>query len=192
MVVFVLGLILFLGIHSVRMVAGNWRDSQVARLGIGPWKGLYSVVSLLGFVLLVWGYGLAHRTSIVIWSPPSHMRDVTALFTLVAFVFLAGAYIPGNWVKARLGHPMLLGVQLWAIGHLLANGSFVDIVLFGAFLVWAVAAFLSDRRRDSLRGATYPAATMRGNTLTLIAGVLAWALFAFFLHGILIGVRPFA
>ncbi len=187
----ILGLVLFLGIHSVRIFAAPWRDRQVARMGLGPWKGVYSVVSIVGFVVLVWGYGVARRDPTVIWSPPTALRQSNALFTLVAFIFFAAAYVPHNAIKQRFGHPMLLSVKIWAVGHLLANGTLDDIVLFGAFLLWAVAAFVMNKRRDRAAGVVYPQATPRGTAITIVVGVFAWALFAFYLHGVLIGVNPF-
>ncbi|HAB05461.1 MAG TPA: NnrU family protein, partial [Alcanivorax sp.] len=103
----------------------------------------------------------------------------------------AAAYVPGNRIRARLGHPMVVGTKVWAFGHLLAIGLLHDVVLFGAFLVWAIVAFARLRRRDRAQGVTYAPGTLKGDVITLVVGVLAWALFAFWLHGALIGVRPF-
>ena len=132
MAILIVGLILFLGIHSVRIFANDWRTRQIARFGEGPWKGVYSVISLAGFLVLLWGFSIARREPIVIWTPPAALRHANALFMLVAFIFLAAAYVPRNTLKARFGHPMLLSVKIWAVGHLLANGTLDDIVLFGA------------------------------------------------------------
>jgi uncharacterized membrane protein len=107
-------------------------------------------------------------------------------------VFLAAAYVPRNSIKARFHHPMVLGVKTWALAHLLANGSVAHLVLFGSFLVWAVVLFISSRRRDRAQGAQYPAGTAVATGVTVLVGVGAWALFAFLLHGLLIGIRPFA
>lgn len=120
------------------------------------------------------------------------MRHVAGLLTLVAFVFLAAAYVPRNHFKARFHHPMVLGVKAWAVGHLLANGSVADLLLFGSFLIWAVFSFIAARRRDRLAGTTYVAGTARGTLIAIVGGTVAWAVFAFWLHGVLIGVRPFA
>ncbi len=186
----IVGLLLFLGVHSVRIVANDWRSAQVARLGEARWKALYSVASIAGFVLLVWGYALARAEPLLLWSPPRAMSHLAMLLMLLSFVLLAAAYVPRNLFKARLGHPMMLGVKTWAIAHLLANGNLADGVLFGAFLLWAVAGFQAARRRDRAADTSYPAATAAGSTTTVLLGALAWAAFAFWLHKPLIGVAP--
>ena len=117
----ILGLIIFLGVHSVRMVAGGWRTRTQQHLGEGIWKGLYSLVSLAGLALLAWGFDAARDQPLLLWSPPAIMRQLAALLTLIAFVLLAAAYVPGNGIKARLHHPMVLGVKVWALAHLLSN-----------------------------------------------------------------------
>jgi uncharacterized membrane protein len=186
----ILGLVLFLGVHSVRIVADDWRGRTIARLGEGPWKGLYSLASIAGFALILWGFSLARQQPQVLWEPPAGMRHAAALFTLVAFVLVVAAYVPRNHFKARLHHPMLLGVKSWAFGHLLANGTLAHIILFGSFLAWAVADFIVSRRRDRALGTVYPAGTAAGTAITVVVGVAAWYAFAFWLHGLWIGVRP--
>jgi uncharacterized membrane protein len=192
MIILIVGLALFLGVHSVRIVAESWRQAQIARFGEKPWKLGITVLSAIGLALIVWGYGVARQAPVVLWSPPMGMRHVAGLLTLVAFVFLAGAYVPRNHIKARLHHPMVLGVKAWAFGHLLANGTVADLLLFGSFLVWAVLSFIAARKRDRLEGPTFMAGTARGTLVTVVLGTVAWAVFALWLHGPLIGVRPFA
>lgn len=191
MTLLIVGLLVFLGAHSVRIFAEDWRTRQVARLGETTWKGIISVISLLGFVLLVWGYGLARADALDLWQPPRWTGHVTALLTLPAFVLLVAAYVPRSRIKAAVGHPMILGVKLWAFAHLLSNGRANDVVLFGAFLAWAVFDFAAARRRDRLAGTRYPAGTAARDATVIAVGIAAWALFAVFLHGWLIGVRPF-
>lgn len=190
MAVLILGLLMFLGVHSLRMLAPAWRDRQRARLGELRWKGLYALVSIVGFALLVWGFALARQHPLVLYVPPLWLRHLNGLFTLVAFVLLAAAYVPRNHLKARLGHPMVLGVTIWAFGHLLAAGMLHDVVLFGAFLLWAAALFIVSRRRDRGAGVAYPRGTLVGDVLAAGIGVVAWAAFAFALHRWLIGVDP--
>lgn len=187
----ILGLVLFLGMHSVHMLAPGFRDRVVARIGLRPWKGLYSLVSIAGFVLIVIGFGMARMDSHLLYAPPPWLKHLNALFTLIAFVLFAAAYVPRNHLKAKIGHPMLAGVKLWALGHLLAIGFERDVVLFGAFLVWAVADFAVSRRRDRAAGIVYPAGTAMGDVLAVVIGVAAWAIFAFLLHQRLIGASPF-
>ena len=191
MTILILGLILFLGVHSTRIVADGWRTAQMQRLGAGAWKGIYSLLSLAGFGLIVWGFGLARQEPVVLWIPPVAMRHVAALLTLIAFVFLVAAYVPRNSIKSRLHHPMLLGVKTWAFAHLLANGRLADVVLFGAFLAWAIVCYAAAKRRDRAAGTKYPAGSGGATAATLAAGIAGWALFAFWLHGLLIGVYPF-
>jgi uncharacterized membrane protein len=191
MIYLVLGLLLFLGVHSVRIVADGWRAAQLQRLGEGPWKGIYSLLSLAGFGLIIWGFGQARQEPVVLWIAPVAMRHVAALLTLIAFVLFVSAYVPRNAIKSRLHHPMVLAVKVWAFAHLLANGTFADLVLFGAFLAWAVASYTAARKRDRAAATHYPAGTMAGTATAVFVGAAAWAAFAFWLHGALIGVRPF-
>lgn len=191
MIFMVFGLALFLGIHCVRIVADDFRTRAIARLGEGPWKGLYTLISLAGFALICYGYGLSRAEGGFLWHPPRWTYHLNALFTLVAFVLIAAAHVKGSAIKARLGHPMVLGVKFWAFGHLLSNGRIGDVVLFGAFLAWAVVDFISLRRRDRAAGRTYPALGASRDVIAVVAGVAAYAVFAFWLHPWLIGVRPF-
>ena len=191
MLTLVAGLVLFLGAHSVRVFADGWRASTIARVGEKPWKGVYSLVSIAGFVLLVVGYGLARQQPVVLWSPPPvGLRHLASLLTLVAFVLVVATYLPGNQLKAKLHHPMILGVKAWALAHLLANNMLADLVLFGSFLAWAVLDYRAARQRDRQRGTVYPPGTASRTALTVVAGVVAWAVFAFWAHRVLIGVSP--
>ena len=187
----ILGLVLFLGVHSVRIFANDWRTQTIAGRGEGTWKGLYSLLSIAGFGLIIWGYGLARQQPVVLWVPPVGMRHVAALLTLIAFVLLVAAYVPRNGIKARLHHPMVISVKVWAFAHLLCNGNLADVVLFGAFLVWAALSFRAARARDRAAQTVYPAGTAMGTTSTVVVGTVALAAFALWLHGVLIGVRPF-
>ena len=187
----VLGLILFLGVHSVRIVSDGWRARTLARVGEHAWKGVYSLLSGLGLVLIVWGYGLARQSPVLLWEPPPGMRHLAGLLTLAAFVGIAAAYVPRNAIKASLHHPMVLGVKVWALAHLLANGTLADVLLFGGFLAWAVFDFRAARRRDRAAGTVYPPGTPAGTAAAIGVGVAAWAVFALWGHAALIGVRPF-
>jgi len=191
MAILILGLILFLGVHSVRIFADPWRTRTISARGEKPYKGLYTVISLAGFALIVWGYGLARHNPVVIWNPPRGMNHLAALLMLFSFVLLVAAYVPRNAIKAKLHHPMILGVKVWALAHLLANGMLADVVLFGAFLVWAVLDFRAARQRDRAGNVQYAAGTAKGTTIAVVGGLVAYGVFAVWLHGILIGVRPF-
>jgi uncharacterized membrane protein len=191
MLLLVAGLVVFLGVHSVRIVADDWRTARIAAMGERAWKLAYTVVSLAGFLLLVYGYGQARHATTVLYQPPTWSRHLAAALVLVAFILVAAAYVRGTRIKAAVGHPMILGVKVWAFAHLLANGTLADVVLFGAFLAWAVIDYVASRRRDRAAGVTYPPGPPSRDAIAIVAGTLAWALFAFWLHGLLIGVRPF-
>lgn len=191
MTALVIGLLIFLGTHSVRIFAEDWRGRQIARLGLQPWKGIYSLVSLAGFALIVWGYGLARAEPVPLWDPPLWTRHLAALLTLPAFVLLAAAYLPDTRIKAAVCHPMVLGVKIWAVAHLIANGTLADALLFGSFLAWAALDFQAARARDRAAGRRHAPGPFSRDVVAVAVGVAAWAAFSFWLHAMLIGVRPF-
>lgn len=186
MTVLVLGLILFLGIHSVSIVAPAWRDARSAAMGEAAWKGLYSIVSAAGFALLIYGYALAREQPVVLYTPPAAMRHVAMLLMLPVFVLLLSAYLPGR-VQRAAKHPMLLAVKLWALAHLLANGNLADVLLFGGFLVWAAADRVSMKHRVQRRLPGAPPSPMN-DVIAVVAGLAIYAAFVFWAHGRLIGV----
>ena len=188
----ILGLLIFLGVHSLRIVADAWRTARIARSGENAWKGMYSLASAVGLGLIVWGYGMARAEPLALWPTPSWARHAAALLTLPAFILLVAAYVPGNRIKAAIGHPMVAGVKLWALAHLLANGSLADLLLFGGFLAWAVASFAAARRRDRAAGRTYAVLGWPRDAAVAAIGIAAWAGFAVWGHAALIGVGPFA
>jgi len=189
MIYLLLGLAAFFALHSLRVVAPGWRAQRIAAWGEGTWKVVYSLLSIAAFVLLVWGYVQAGRSPVLVWVPPPGLRHAVALLTLPAFILLLAAYVPRNHLRAKLGHPMLLGTKLWAAAHLLANGWLHAMLLFGAFLVWAALTFRSARRRPALPSPGPP--SKLATLATVVLGVLAWAAFALYLHARLIGVAPF-
>jgi uncharacterized membrane protein len=189
MAIFVAGLLLFLGVHSTRMFAPGLRRAAIARIGEGPWKGIYALVSIAGFVLIVWGYGQV-RDQMPLWNPPAFMRYVTAVLMLPVFVLFVAPYVPRNGFRAKLHHPQVLSVKLWAVAHLLSNGNLPDVMLFGAFLVWSVLAFSAERKRDRAAGTVYPSGTTRGTVVCVVVGLAIYAGFLMGLHRWLIGVAP--
>ena len=187
----ILGLLLFLGMHSVRIAADGWRGQVISQRGAGAWKGLYTVVSLVGFGLILWGYGQARLAPQVLWPSPAWTRHLAGLLMLVSLVLLVAAYVPRNSIKAAVHHPMVLGVKVWAFAHLLANNTVADGLLFGSFLVWAVLDFRSARQRDRAGAVRYAAGTLPATLLTVVVGTALWAALAFWAHLQLFGVRPF-
>ena len=192
MIILISGLFLFLGVHSIRIFADGWRTTQIKRMGAMPWKGLYSILSVVGFLLIIWGFGIARSTPLILWSPPTWTRHLAAVLMLLAFIFLVAAYVPGNRLKSIVGHPMVVATKTWALAHLLANGTLADVVLFGSFLIWAIADFAVLRRRDRAAGVSYPAIGIGRDGLVIGIALLAFILFARYGHQWLFGVRPFA
>ena len=191
MTVLILGLLLFLGVHSVRIVADGWRSVQLAHLGEKRWKGLYSLVAFAGLGLTIWGYTLARQQPQALWTPPMGLRHASGLLMLFSLILLAAANVPRNRIKTLVHHPMLLGTQFWAIAHLLANGNVADVLLFGGFLVWSSVDLYAAVQRDRAAGVAYQGGTVQGTLIAIIAGCALWLLLAFWLHGVLFGVRPF-
>lgn len=192
MALLLVGLVLFLGVHSVRAFAPEWRESMIEQLGALNWKLLYSAVAIVGFVTTIMGYGYARYSAELLWIPPLWSRHVAALLILIAFIYLAVAKMPYSKMKQMGGHPMLIGVKLWAFAHLISNGTSADVLLFGSFLAWAVADYAISKRRDREQGVTYEAPNAKYDFIAVVVGVIAYGVFGVFLHPLLIGVAPFA
>ena len=206
----ILGLILFLGAHSVRIVADDWRTQKMEALGEKAFKGVHALISLLGLYLLVVGYGEARLQTVVLWNPPAATRHISLLLMLFSSILMVAAYIPRNHLKIRMGHPMVLSVKVWALSHLLANGNLADMLLFGAFLIWALLNFKSARVRDRVQvqlpdsnaevnvggsSASLPEdvpvkPNLVATLITLAGGIALWAVITFVLHAKVVGVAP--
>lgn len=187
MLVLVAGLVLFLGMHSISIVNRPARDALEARVGGNAWRGMYSLVSLLGFVLLVWGYGLARQQPVVLYTPPTWLRHLSWVLLLPVFPLLVAAYLQGR-IKAAVKHPMLLATKLWAFAHLLANGTLADVLLFGGFLAWAIADRVSVKRRGNNPVIAQP--KLAHDAIALVVGLAIYAWFVVQGHAWLIGVAP--
>lgn len=187
MIWLIAGLILFLGVHSVRAVAPAWRDSMVARLGEGPWKGIYSLISLVGFVLLVWGYGQVRPDAAILYEPPVWMRHLVMLLMWVAMILLVAAYAPTGHIKKRVKHPMITAVKIWALAHLLANGDVATILLALAVLAWAVFIRIAEKRRGDPQ---FGAVSITGDIVSVVLGTAITVWFVLQLHQWLFGVSP--
>jgi uncharacterized membrane protein len=190
MLVLGLGLLLFLLTHGVRIYGEDLRSALIDRLGEKGWKGAYSLLSLASLALIIWGFGMARATPVVVWLPPVWTRHLAALLVLLAFILVTASNLPGTRIKARVGHPMVAGVKAWSLAHLLANGLLVDMVLFGTFFAWSIANFIASRRRDRREGVSYPQGTLLADLAAVVIGLIAWALFARFAHQWLFGVSP--
>jgi len=190
MLVLIFGLVLFLGMHAVTMKR-DLRARLIERFGAGGYRGLYSAVSIIGFGLLIYGYGLQRAAGYtVVWEPPVWTRHLALLLNLPIFILLAVGRRP-SWLLSRVKHPMLLAVKIWATAHLLANGDLGSMLLFGGFLAWAVMARISVKRRPeeiARAAAMTNVAFGRRDVIAIAAGLVLYVVFALWLHPLLIGV----
>ena len=190
MALLIIGLIVFLGVHSVAIVAPGWRDAQRARMGEGAWKGVFTLASVLGLVLIVYGYGLARQAPVVLYTPPTWSRHLAAVLLLPVFPLLLATYLPGR-IKSAAKHPTLLATKLWALAHLIANGTLADVLLFGGFLAWAVADRIAVGRRAVQRPRPGAPPGAMNDVIALVAGLALYAVFVLWAHRWITGVAPF-
>jgi uncharacterized membrane protein len=190
MALLVLGLVIFLGLHSIRIVAEPLRARAIVRLGENRWKGLYSLVSAIGFVLIVWGFASARFDAPQLWTPPLSARYAAMLLMLVAMILFAAYLFRRSHIAVETHHPMVWSVAVFGLAHLIANGSVADLVLFGAFLLWALADLASAYARDRRELLLYPEPNWRATAGALVVGVALWAVIALWLHALLFGVSP--
>lgn len=188
MTVLLAGLVIFFAVHSVSIVNASWRDRVAARIGEWSWKGIYSLVALAGLILIVWGYGLARQEPVLLYVPPLWLRHISLLLMLLVFPLLLATYLPGR-IKAATKHPMLLATKIWAFAHLLANGMLADVLLFGSFLIWAVADRISMKYREQR---PIPAAppSKANDAIAIVLGLGLYVAFVLWLHARLFGVSP--
>lgn len=180
------GLVIFFGIHSISIVSDAWRNRIAARIGEWPWKGVYALIAFLGLYLIIHGYGIARLAPVVLYTPPDWLRLIAAALLVPVFPLLFAAYLPGR-IRSTTRHPMLVATKLWATAHLLVNGTLADVLLFGAFLVWAVADRISLNHRTPRPVPAAPP-TAVNDVIAILLGLALYAAFVFWLHLRLIGV----
>jgi uncharacterized membrane protein len=185
MSILIIGIAVFLGMHSISIVAPGLRARAVASMGPNPWRGVYSLVSAAGFVLILYGFHLARQAPVVLYMPPAWMRHVTFLLMLPVFPLILAAYLPGR-IKTAMKHPMLAAVKFWAFAHLLSNGLLADVILFGAFLAWAISDRISLKRRPPQAIRTAPQGRFN-DLIAVIAGLALYAVFILWAHVRLFG-----
>lgn len=190
MTVLLAGLVLFFTVHSVSIVYPSWRNRVAAQIGEGSWKAIYSVVAIVGLALIVWGYGLARQDPVILYVPPVWLRHVSLLLMIFVFPLLLATYLPGR-IKAATKHPMLAATKIWAFAHLLANGTLADVLLFGSFLVWAVADRISLKHREQ-RPIPQAPPSKANDALAIVLGLGLYVAFILWLHAWLFGVSPIA
>lgn len=193
MVWLILGLAIFLGVHSVRISAPEFRQRMIAQRGENAWKGFYSLLAFLGLGLIIWGFSIARYEGPIVYTPPTWMSHIALLLMLFSFIFLAASSLPASRIKVAAKHPMLLSVKLWALAHLMANGDLASLLLFGSFLIWAIVDRISEKGRV-VTGEGVPAVKppVRNDIIVIVVGLLAYVLFVWKLHEWLIGVAPIA
>jgi uncharacterized membrane protein len=190
MATLVLGLVIFLGLHSIRIFADPFRAQAIARLGQNGWRGTYSLLSAIGLVLIVWGFALARFNAPQLWTPLPGARHLTIFLMLVSMLLLAAYIFKQSHISVAVHHPMLWSVVVFGLAHLIANGSAADAVLFGAFFVWAAADLMSSYARDRQNSVVYPEANWGATIGAIVLGLALWAVLAFWLHFWLFGVSP--
>ncbi len=186
MLILIIGLILFFGSHSVSIVNEPWRNRMAARLGEQRWQGLYSLVALAGFLLIVWGYGMVRHDATVIYTTPPVTRHLAWLLMVPVFPLLIATYAPSR-IRTVTQHPMLLATMLWAAAHLLVNGNLADLLLFGSFFIWAIADRISMTHRTQRPLQGFPPSRF-SDAIAIAAGLGLYLAFLFGVHGWLIGV----
>ena len=188
MITLIAGLLLFLGMHAVRVVAEPLRTAAIARIGVQGWRGLYSAVSLVGLWLLVSGYASARLSLPDLYAPPAWAHTVALALMLPSLVLVVAAYVPGTHIRQWVGRPMLFGTRVWAFAHLLSNGRLADVVLFGSFLAWSIFAYHAARARDRVAGTRYPAVGWSRDAAALAVAAISWLGIFLYLHTWLVGV----
>jgi len=187
----ILGLIVFLGAH-VFVTMRDRRAAVVARIGEWPYRGLFSLVSIVGILLIAYGFA-AYRAAgmITVWNPPAWTRHIVVVLMWPASIMVAAAYIPGN-IKRVLKHPMLAGVKTWAFAHLCANGDLGGMIMFGSVLAWAVYDRITLKHRTDLSGAPpIPIGGTRNDIIAIIVGTVIYLAMGFVFHPVVVGVPAF-
>jgi len=193
MALLIVGIIIFLGLHLIRVIAPGLRQSMIDRLGENGWKGVYSVLSILSLILLIYGFGQARQVTSVLYTPPVWMAHIAVTLMLIALVCLVASLLPAGRIAVKTKHPMVLSVKIWAFAHLLANGETSSVLLFAAFLAWGVILRIALKRRERAGELTLrPFVSGKYDLYAVVIGVVVWALITFKLHELLIGVAPIA
>lgn len=184
------GLLLFLGAHSLRMIFPEWRRAFIARVGESRWRSGFSVVSLLGLFLVVYGFSGVREEPTVIWLPGFGTRYLAWGLSLIAFVLWGAASIPRNLIKSQLHHPLVLGTGMWALAHLVSTGMLAHLFLFGSIFLWSLGSYFSARARDVQESVAYPRGSISATLAAVFAGTGVWFVSWVWLHGWLVDIRP--
>ncbi len=189
MLFLIAGLVIFFAIHLVTMVAPQWREAKIASVGENKWKGLYSLSSMVGFVLIIWGYSKARPDALELFTPPDWGPHLALLLMAIAFVLMMAGNLPAGKIKQAVKHPFILAIKIWAFAHLVVNGDLASAILFGSFLIYAVWNRINLKRR----GAEDPVAvSSTSDIIAVVSGLVIWAAVVYWLHELAIGVNPIA
>lgn len=187
--ILVAGLIVFLAIHSTKALMPDMRQSVIDARGEGAWKGIYTLISLVGLALIIWGFGVARYENVFFYTAPTWLNHLQLLLMLPVMILLVATELPAGKIKKAIKNPLLVAVKLWAIGHMLVNGDLASYLLFGSLLAWAVMVVINTKRR----GQSFPDETViKSDIISVVAGVALWLIIAFWLHEWLIGVPVIA
>lgn len=193
MLILVIGLVIFFCLHSVRLVAPQWRESSMKEHGEMRWKMRFGLLTLMSTAFIVMGYMQMRIEPIWLWFPPVWTRHLAGLLVLVALFFVGSALVKNSTMKNKMGYPMLIGVKIWAFAHLISNGTLADVMIFGSFLVWSIVSFAVNRRRDRLAGVVYEQSedsSVPANLIAFVFAMMSWFTIVFYLHQAIIGVSP--
>jgi uncharacterized membrane protein len=189
LLILVVGLVVFFATHIFVTFRGARADA-IAKLGLNGYRALFALVSIAGLALIVWGYGQYRAHELIqVWLPLAFLRHITVGLMLFAAIFFTAAFVPSH-IKAKLKHPMLAGVKTWALAHLLSNGDFGSILLFGSFLAWGVYARIAAKRRGDLGAATAPAGWLN-DAIVVLLGIVIYLALGYAFHPMVIGVPVF-
>lgn len=191
MTMFLAGLVLFLANHMIRVIAPAFRQGMIDRIGLGAWRGLYSVVSLVALVMVAYGFDQARATTGMLWNPPAFLSHITLTLMVIATILFVASLLPAGHIRARAKHPMVLSVKIWALAHLIANGETTSVILFAALLAWAGILFMSYRRREAAGEIVRPVfVSAIWDVASVVIGLAVYAAIVLYLHEWLIGVAP--
>ncbi|MBN7805882.1 NnrU family protein [Agrobacterium rosae] len=193
MLLLILSLLFFLGTHSLRIVAPSFRNRMIARMGEGPWKGVYSLVSVIAIAFVAYAFDQARQVTGILYSPPIWTSHIALTLMLIAMICLVASLLPAGHIATKTKHPLILAVKIWALAHLLANGETSSVLLFVSVLAWGVVMRISLKRRQRAgEVVTRPFVSPRYDIVAVVLGIVLWAAFIWKLHEWLIGVQPLA
>ena len=191
MLILVVGLVIFFVLHSIRLVAPQWREKSMASHGEMRWKMRFGMVTLIAAAFIVLGYMQVRLEPVWLWFPPVWTRHLAGLLVLVALFFVGSALVPNTTMKKKVGYPMLIAVKIWAFAHLISNGTLADVMIFGSFLVWSIVSFAVYRRRDRKAGVVRDQESgVQFDLAAFTFAMVTWFAIAFYLHQAIVGVSP--